>query len=148
MVRRDCNREAEVLAGAGTGAIDADLRAHLDACDSCRDLFAVARAVVDDRATLMTDAHPPGAGLMWWRITMRERRDVARTAERAGSFIQFVLVVAAVFVALAFLGVSIDVQAVWQSIATSAKTFAIPLIALAAWLILAPVAVYFAVSEK
>jgi predicted anti-sigma-YlaC factor YlaD len=147
VVRRDCDRETEVVAAAGTGAIDSDLRAHLDTCESCRDLFEVARAVVEDRGELMSEAHPPGAGLMWWRVTMRERREAARTAARAGSFIQFVLVVAAVFVALAFLGVTIDVHAVWQSIASSAKTFALPLMALAAWLILAPAAVFFVTRD-
>src|SRR5438477_538386 len=111
-------------------------------------LVEVARAVVDDRSVLMRDARLPGAGLVWWRANMRERREAARAAVRAGSVVQIFLLVAAVLIALGVLGISIDVQAVWRSIVLSAQTFAIPLLALAAWLILAPVAVYFAVTEK
>ena len=148
MAKRDCEREFEVLECAGKAQIGDELRAHIDACDSCRELFEVARAVVDDRSVLMRDARLPGAGLVWWRANMRERREAARAAVRAGSVVQVFLLVAAVLIALGVLGISIDVQAVWRSIVLSAQTFAIPLLALAAWLILAPVAVYFAVTEK
>lgn len=148
MAKRVCEREPEVLECVTIGAPGEELRAHIAACDSCRELYDVARSVVDDRAALMRDAHPPSAGLVWWRANMRAQREAARAAVRAGSVIQVVLLITAIVVALAILGISIDVQTVTRSIVASARTFVIPLLALAAWLILAPVAVYFAVTEK
>ena len=148
MAKRDCEREFEVLECAAAGVLGDDLRAHIAACDCCRDLYDAAHAVAGDRAALLRDAHPPSAGLVLWRANMRAQREAARAAVRAGSVIQVVLLVTAIVVALAILGISIDVQSVTRSILASAHTFAIPLLALAAWLILAPVAVYFAVTEK
>jgi hypothetical protein len=137
-----------LLDAIAAGAIGPELRAHADACDSCRELFVVASAVVDDRATLMRSATPPSAGLLWWRMSLREKRETARAAVRTGSFIQFALIAGALAVALAILGISVDVHAVVQAIAASLHASSLPLIALAAWLILAPVAVYFAVTEQ
>jgi len=148
MARRDCDREPEILAAVAAGAAGPELLSHIDACESCRELLAVASAVVDDRVTLMRSATPPSAGLVWWRMNLREKREAARAAVRTGSFIQFALIVGAIAVAITIFGISIDVPAVVQSISASMRAFAIPLIALAAWLILAPVAVYFAVTEK
>jgi predicted anti-sigma-YlaC factor YlaD len=148
MAKRDCDREFEVLECAATGAPGEDLRAHIAGCESCRELFDVAHSVTADRNMLMSTAHPPSAGLVWWRVNMRSRREAARTAVRAGSFIQLALLIAAIAVGLAFLGISVDFHAVGHWIASSAHAFAIPLIALAVWLILAPVAVYFAVTDN
>jgi len=133
---------------AGSGRVGNELREHMDSCECCRDLFDVACAVLCDRSALMRDAHPPSAGLVWWRMNMRAQREASRTAARAGSFVQIALIVGAIVVALAILGISIDVHAVLRSVVASAQAFAVPLAALAAWLILAPVAVYFAVTEE
>lgn len=140
-----CDREFDVLTAA-TSVAGEELRAHLASCSSCRELYDVARSIADDRANLMRNAPVPGAGLVWWRANMRGQREAARAAVRAGSLVQVALLLAAVIIALATLGISVDVHAVARSIAAS--TVAIPLMALAAWLILAPVAVYFAVTEE
>jgi len=147
MAKRDCDREFEVRDCATTGAIGDELRAHIAGCESCREVFDVAHAVADDRNGLMRTAHPPSAGLVWWRANMRTQREAARAAVRAGSFIQLALLIAAVAAGLTYLGISIDFHAVGHWIAASAHAFAIPMIALAVWLILAPVAVYFAVTD-
>src|SRR5438128_11750731 len=144
MAKRNCEREFEVLECASSGRLSEELREHIASCESCRELFDVAGAVAGDRVGLMHSAHPPSAGLVWWRAHMRAQREAAQAAVRAGTVIQVVLLVTAIVVALAILGISIDVQTVTRSIVASARTFAIPLLALAAWLILAPVAVYFA----
>ena len=148
MAKRECEREFDVMQSAATGAASEELRAHIGQCDDCRDLAEVAGAVLDDRGALMRGARLPGAGLMWWRVNMRAQREAARAAVRAGSVIQAVLLVTAVVVALAVLGISIDMHAAVRSIVSAARTFAIPLIAIAAWMVLTPVAVYFAVTEK
>ena len=147
MAKRNCDREFEVLECATTGAIGEELRAHVASCEACGELFEVAHSIASDRNALLRTAHPPSAGLVWWRANMRSQREAARAAVRAGSFIQLALLIAAVAVGLAFLGISIDFHAVGHWIASSVQAFAIPLIALAVWLILAPVAVYFAVTD-
>ena len=147
MAKRDCDREFEVLECATTGAAGEELRAHIAGCESCRELFAVAHSVAADRNALMRTAHPPSAGLVWFRSNMRARNEAARAAVRAGSFVQLALLIAAVAVGLTYLGISIDFHAVGHWIASSVQAFAIPMIALAVWLILAPVAVYFAVTD-
>ena len=147
MAKRDCDREFEVLERATAGAVGEELRAHIASCASCREVFDVAHSIAADRNALMHTGHPPSAGLVWFRANMRAQREATRAAVRAGSFIQITLLIAAVAVGLAFLGISIDFHAVGHWIASSAQAFAIPLIALAVWLILAPVAVYFAVTD-
>ena len=147
MAKRDCDREFEVLECAATGAAGEELRAHIASCESCREVFEVAHSIAADRNALMHTGHPPSAGLVWFRANMRAQREAARAAVRAGSFIQIALLIAAIAVGLAWLGISIDFHAVGRWIASSAHAFAIPLIALAVWLILAPVAVYFAVTD-
>src|SRR5437868_15376870 len=96
MAKRECEREFEVLECATSGAPGEELRAHIAACECCCQLFDVARAVAADRAIVTRSAHLPGAGLVFWRANMRAQRDVARKAVRAGSLIQFALLVAAV----------------------------------------------------
>lgn len=147
MAKQECDREFEVLEGATTGAAGEELRAHIAGCESCRELFDVAHAVADDRNVLMRTAHPPSAGLVWFRSNMRAQREAARAAVRAGSFVQVALLIAAVAVGVTYLGISIDFHAVAHWIASSSQAFVIPMIALAVWLILAPVAVYFAVTD-
>jgi predicted anti-sigma-YlaC factor YlaD len=148
MAKPDCEREFEVLECAAAGRAGDELHQHIASCDGCRELFDVASAVAGDRAALMRNAHPPAAGPVWWRAHMREQREAARAAVRAGAFVQVMLLSAAIVVALIILGISIDVHAVFTSIVASLEHFAVPLIALAAWLILAPVAVYFAIARE
>lgn len=148
MAKRDCEREFEVLECATSGAAGQELRAHIASCECCRELFDVARSVSIDRAALLRSAHLPSAGLVFWRANMRAQRDAVRTTVRAGSLIQFALLVIAIIASLAILGISIDVHSAARWILAAAQTWAIPLVALAAWLILAPVAVYFAVTDK
>ena len=143
-----CDREFEVLEAATTGAAGDELRAHVASCLSCRELFDAASAVSSDRAALMHNAAIPSAGLVWWRANMRAQREAARAAVRAGSVIQAVLLIVAIAVGFAVVGISIDFHAVARSFAASTQLFAVPLLAVAATLILAPVAVYFAVTDE
>ena len=59
---------------------------------------------------------------------------------------QVSLLVLALVIAVMFLG--IDYRTILTSVTSSLGQFTVPLVALAAWLILAPVAVYFAVTEE
>jgi hypothetical protein len=140
VANRDCNRETDILRAVGSGHIDDDVRNHIVACDVCADLMAIASAVVDDRRALMRDAPIPSSGLVWWRVNMRARQEATRVAVRAATLVQVALIAAAIVVAVVVLGVSlppVDIR----------PLLTIPIFAFLAWLILAPVAVYFAVTE-
>ena len=123
-------------------------RAHVEACDCCRDVFRVATAFADDRDALMQAVRTPGAGVVWWRINMRAKRETARAAMRAASFVQLVLVFSAIAIALAILGITIDAGAVVKAIMAAKQDFTLPLIALGVCMLVAPVAVYFAAAEE
>jgi hypothetical protein len=80
----DCPRETEVFEaiafGRLTGAAEPELTAHAASCAVCRDLVLVARALHDDREAACREAHPPTAGMVWWRATIRARAEAAHTA--------------------------------------------------------------------
>ncbi len=144
---KPCNREGEILKSLRSGRFDPEQRAHAAGCAACTDLIDVAAAVLDDRRALMRDAQLPGSGLVWWRATMRARQEAARTAMRTARFVQAVLVMVAVAGGLVLIdpkNAAMDVTA----ILTSMSRFAVPIFAFVALLILAPVAVYFVVTEE
>jgi hypothetical protein len=137
---RDCNRETDILRAVGSGHFDDDVRSHIAACDVCADLMAVASAVADDRRALTREAPIPSSGLVWWRANLLARQEATRTAVRAATFVQVALIAAAIIVAVVAFGGSlprVDLR----------PLLTIPIFAFLAWLILAPVAVYFAVTE-
>jgi hypothetical protein len=144
--KRECDRQGEVLQAVSSGRVGDELQSHIAGCAGCSDLLEVAAAIVDDRSALMREAHLPSSGLVWWRANMRARQQAARTAVRTASFVQVVLLVGAIVIALAVVGVNLASVDYRSLLASGLPT--IPLFAFAAWLILAPVAVYFAVTEE
>ena len=84
MMRRACAHEDAVLAAAldATRATPDDLAAHLEACDSCRDLHTIASALHDDNAVALAEAHVPSAGQAWWRAELRARQEATALAAR------------------------------------------------------------------
>jgi hypothetical protein len=165
----ECPREADVLEavsmGRWPGCGDADLAAHVASCAICADVVSVALALQDDRRTASAAAVVPASGLVWWRIELRARQEAARMAARPIAIVQAaaaVCVAGAILTLMAtaspwfanwFAGVrgladSVDLAA---SAATTTATLSLTGWALAltliAWLILAPLAVYFAVSK-
>ena len=142
MLKRACNYEAEVLRAVTTAHIDHDLREHIASCDSCAELLSVATAVADDRRTLMREAPIPTSSAMWWRTKMRATEEARRAAVRTATLVQAALVAVAVIIAVVGIGVTVP------SIHVDLKPLlTIPVFAFAAWVILAPVAVYFTVTE-
>jgi len=140
-----CEREGEVIDALRKGLVNEELRAHAASCAGCADLIDVAGALLEDRTTLMRAAKLPGSGLVWWRAAMRDRRETARRALRAARIIQAVLVMIAAGVGIALIGPkTINVAAIVDAIGG----FAVPIVAVLALLILAPVTVYFVVTEE
>ena len=164
----ECPREADVFEAVAFGRWPEhcpDLVAHASTCAICADLVEVAHALHHDRDALCRQARPPAAGMVWWRATIRARADAARTATQPISVLQGI---AGACVVGAAAGV---VSVAWQSIhwvdrlgdmamrlargradIASASAFAtghgLPvLLALAAGLVLAPLALYFTLAD-
>jgi hypothetical protein len=164
----ECTREAEVLEAVAFGRWPeqcGDLTAHVASCAICADVVEVARALHDDREWLAREAQPPSAGMVWWRATIRARAEAARTATQPISILQGIAAASIVGAAAGLITVA------WQSMhwvdrlgelavqlesrrdgIASASTIAaghgLPiLLAVAAGLVLAPLALYFTLAD-
>ena len=165
----ECCREQDVLdalsARRWPERIDADLRTHVASCAICADLVDVATALLDDHEVAWSDAHVPPSGVVWWRAQLRAREEAARAAARPLAFIQGVAASVAVWLVLALVrAVPPAYLSTWRGWARglvpditvrmpdmASVTGAVPLsilVLLAAWLLLAPVAIYFAVVDE
>jgi hypothetical protein len=167
----ECTREADVLEAVAFGRWPdhaGDLVAHAAACSVCADLVEVARALHEDRDARCREAQLPTAGMVWWRATIRARADAARTVSQPISVAQGVAGASAVGIAWALAG------AAWRSVQwlawgdrvgdvvsrlesqrvgiASASALALEhgpmlLLALAACLVLAPIALYITLAD-
>jgi len=164
----ECARETEIVEAIGFGRWPdhcPELVAHAASCELCRDVVEVARALHGDREALCRDAQPPAAGMVWWRATIRARSEAARTATQPISVVQGIAG-ACIVGAAAGLG-----SVAWQSMrwvdrigelaiqielrragiaaaSTFAATHGLPLLlAVAAGLVLAPLALYFTLAD-
>src|SRR3954471_20656793 len=166
--REECDREQDVLdalaAGRWRERWNDDLRAHVSACDVCADLANVAAALLDDDAAGI-DARVPPAGVVWWRAQLRAREDAARAAGRPLAFVQGVAASVSLWLIVAlFRALPDGYVSEWRaSLTTSVPAFtftmadvqrvaeAVPVVLvvlIAAWLVLAPVAIYFAAADE
>jgi hypothetical protein len=142
----NCDRELEVWRAVDArhwpDRCDEELRAHVAACTGCADVVEVAAAMAEEHGATMRQAHVPASGAVWWRTQLRVRQDAARTARRALNVIQTLVVAAALAIVAAMGGFA------WVPGLLMNVHWNLPLIvALAAPLALAPVALYFAVTE-
>ena len=158
----ECPRESDVLDALASSRwphrVDAELSNHVASCAICRDVITVAAAMQADHDDAWREANVPSSGQMWWRAEMRARQDAIRHAARPVTVAQGV---AAVF-ALALAGAAAwfawpSLYSLFSAIApggdAQTTTFASPLfipiaIAMGAFLVLAPVAIYVVMSEK
>ena len=164
----ECRREADVLEAVAFGRWPdhaVELAAHVAMCAMCADLAEVALALHDDRETACREAIVPAAGTVWWRATIRARAEAVRTASRPITVAQGIAGACAVGLTCGFAGIA------WRSVQwvdrlgelatrlatrrldlTSASTLAmdhaLPLVlALAACLVLAPLALYLTLAD-
>ena len=88
----DCPREAEVLEALQTsawpGCCRATLRAHVDTCETCSDLLAVALPLIADHRAASLEAPVPASGVVWWRAQTRARQEAAAAAMRPITIVQ------------------------------------------------------------
>jgi hypothetical protein len=104
----ECSHEDDVLSAVNTGRwperADAELRAHVEACEICRDLIAVATAISElDGAPVAV----PDASRIWIAAQLRARADATRLAERPITVAQAIAFAAIVGMLGAVLGASL-----------------------------------------
>lgn len=160
-----CPREDDVLDALASGRwphrAGAELVDHVASCGICRDVITVASAIQADHDDAWREANVPSSGQMWWRAEMRARQDAILEASRPVNVVQgvaafFALAVAAVVGWSAWPSVRSLFSATTSSgdaQAAVTTAFASPVlmpiaIVMGAFLILAPVAIYFVMSEK
>jgi hypothetical protein len=127
-----------------------ELAQHLTACEACAELMA-ARLIADAQADGVESASVPSAGQVWWRAQVRVRAEARRAAERPMHIVQ---AVTAACVAGALAGGTgwawpwIRQTAAWVQGTVPADLGFAWWLAIATWLVLAPVALYFVFARE
>lgn len=161
----ECPREQDVLdaiAACRWPDRDVDLRAHVEACEVCRDLADVASALTyEHQASVEEMTALPSADVVWWRAQIRARTDAAHAASRPIAVVQALAIACAVGVVVGLAGNAAWGLPLWArwftgataAVAAAAGTDAVGLalrggvLAIGVWLVLAPVAVYLATDD-
>ena len=168
-MKTECSCEDDVLDAINLGRwpeqADAALREHVATCSVCADLTQVAVLLQDEREGALQEARVPGSGLVWWRAQLRARQEAARAAERPIAFVEGLTVACGLGVAFAVAGLASPWVREWAMWTVDVTARAIPgrpevdtltgamqgstlwLVAVAAWLVLAPLAIYFTVAD-
>ncbi|HEX2122336.1 MAG TPA: hypothetical protein VHL59_11895 [Thermoanaerobaculia bacterium] len=144
-----CLREDELLDALGRRFVGPELEAHVASCPSCSELQMVAGALLDDRAQAMMEAPVPSAGTMWWRMQMRHRQEAQAMARRSLLVGQAVTLAVAIALVVSLFGASFalelrEVREVLASVRVSTPL----LLAIATWVLIAPIAGYVAIRQK
>jgi hypothetical protein len=161
----ECTREQDVVDAVTSGrwpAVEAGLRDHVSACQSCGDLVEVLAPLLDAGDAAWQDARVPSSGVVWWRAQMRARREATASANRPLTIAQVAGTLTAIAVLLgiamviapwldlsltgSFQPLRLELEPVTlPGLATLAQHWWIALL-VGPWLILTPMAIYFAVG--
>lgn len=171
MRSRSCPREDQTVAAAlqitGLGAEADELRAHVADCDVCCEVAEVTRILRDDHQRAHGGVRVPAAGQVWWRAAVRARLEAAHVAARPLTWLYGVAAACALGLGGALVDVAWpfvrDVTAWIGTMATGAAQrdtdmaaslivlalrASLPLAAaVAVGLVLAPIALYFALAD-
>jgi predicted anti-sigma-YlaC factor YlaD len=167
-MRRECVRAADVLAAMTAGREprleSEELRQHADACEACREMVIVVAALRGERDRLRRSTTVPSAGLVWWRAQLRQHQQAALKATAPVTVVHAAAIIAALvlavvlatsvapFVSRPSLGGFMPSTALFVETSRSLTT-EFPLLpygvmlGATAWLILGPVALYFALRR-
>jgi hypothetical protein len=143
-----------------------ELRQHAAACEICRDVVDVARLLSSDQERARYEARVPAAGQVWWRAAVRARLDAAHAVARPLTWLHGIAAACAVGVAAAVISMawpSLLGMASWftfealgadsrvadvAALVTATMQRSLPLaFVVAACLVLAPVALYFVLTD-
>jgi hypothetical protein len=153
-----CPREAEVLAAhvgssqtyVGPSFSSGDLAQHLAECEACAELVA-ARLIADVHADDLQTASVPSAGQVWWRAQVRARAEARRAAERPMQIVHAVsaaCVAGALAAGIGWAWPWVKQTAFWVHGAAPTELGFAWWLVIGAWLILAPVALYFVFARE
>ena len=141
-----CPREDEMLDALAAGFIGEELESHIATCAACRELRLVAGALLDERVQAVTEAALPSSGTMLWRMQMRRRQEAQSTARRSLLIGQAVTLAAAVVLVFLLLGGNLVREAV--NVIASIQLSTPLLLAVAIWLLAAPIAGWMLIRQK
>jgi hypothetical protein len=147
-----------VMAGRWPEATDPTLRTHVECCPFCTDVVAVTEALLAEALSSRQEAAPPSSAIVWWRAQMRARQEAARVAERPLTFVHALAIACAVGLLFGFISTSVAwfrgssswVGLIYPSIGAvlTGGWMVLPLLALVASLVLAPLALYVIVADE
>ena len=141
-----CPREDELLDALGAGFIGDELESHIRTCAACRELRLVAGALLDERVQAVTEAALPSSGTLLWRMQMRRRQEAQATARRSLLIGQAVTLAAALVLVFTLLGGTLAGEAV--NVIASIRLNPPLLLAVAIWLLAAPIAGWLLIRQK
>ena len=172
MTRGSCEHEVAVtqavLGRQWPDACDQALRDHADACEVCREVVEVAALLREDydaarQEIAQRDVPLPSAGQIWWRAAVHARAEAAQAAARPLVWGYGVAAACAIGLLVAGLGVMWpSVLPVFDRVGALTARFAptadlvvatlraqLPIvITVAACLVAAPIALYYALREE
>ena len=99
-----CAFEEQVVTSLGAGDLSADLAAHVEQCEVCREVKLVHR-FLETASTEKKDTLAPAAGLIWWRARLYEKRSLAARSVAPIRTVQTVAIVLALVAAAIFAAV-------------------------------------------
>jgi len=174
MKPRECGHELDVFDAVSTGRwparVDADLRDHVASCAICTDVLTVAAAFEAEPPALPADHHLPESGVIWWKAQFRAREDARRAAGRPITVAQAVAFASCLGVAGALFGATSAWFQAWivklkmflatislpslpsislpASLVTTLAEHAALVAMVAAFLLLAPVTIFWVTRER
>jgi hypothetical protein len=159
----ECARESDVLDAIASARwphrVPPELADHVASCAICSDVVVVAEAMRADHDAVWQQADIPSSGQVWWRAEMRARQEAIRQASRPITIAQGVAALLVLTLtgaagwfawtwirqqtpAFSFSFASVSAQALASPFAASL------VIALAALLLITPVALYLVLSDE
>lgn len=141
-----CSREDELLDALERRFVGAELESHVTSCPPCAELRLVAGALLEDRSDAMIEAPIPTAGAMWLRIRMQQRRQAEAAARSSLLIGQAATLLIAIALVVSLFGTSLVFEA--RELVAAIRLSTPLLIALATWILFAPIAGYIAIRQK
>lgn len=165
-----CSREDDVVAAVLSrrwDAADDELKQHAAGCEICSEVVSVADLLSVDQERSRSEVRVPAAGQVWWRSAVRARLEAAHAAARPMTWFHGVAGACALGLTAALVGIawpSVRGVAAWlasyafgtgsgvgevTAFVTAVLQKSLPLVfVIAACIVLAPVALYFVLSEE
>lgn len=170
MTRTECPHEAAVVNAVLSGQLpercDHELVTHTLACEICSEVASIARLMQDEAERSRYETHVPASGQVWWRAAIRARLDSTQAATRPMTWLHGITAAVAIGVLLALMSaawpmVTPMLERGWTlaagyfpsadvatAVANGLRLSAMLGLIGAAILLLAPLAVYFALSDE